>query len=295
MEKEGNMKFINSHETNRNVFADTMKFIGEEVELLKAVENTINNQFIWRDDSLYPKDYDQKILHISPDEDMYLPETFTTKSRTFEAAEKYAKAGKKVAVLNFANNHHAGGGVVSGANAQEECLCRCSTLYSCISDEKMMKDFYEYHTELFNQNNLNFLGNDDLIYSPDVVVCKTDTPVPERMAQKDWYKVDVITCAAPNIGHIPYDSPEEKEELFDLFTKRFKHIIDAAVFNGVEVLILGAFGCGAFGNDPEIVALAAKEALPYRKGKLETVEFAVFATPRDQRNYDEFVKVFGER
>ena len=116
--------------------------------------------------------------------------------RTFEAAAGYV--GQKVAVHNFASATNPGGGVIRGSSAQEECLCRCSGLYFCLSVPEMMKGFYYPH-----RNAKNPINNADIIYTPDVTVFKTDTNKPKLMDEKDWYEVDVITCAAPNLRERP--------------------------------------------------------------------------------------------
>ena len=64
---------------------------------------------------------------------------------SLEAAEVYAKQGKKVCVLNFASATNPGGGVVTGSSAQEECLCRCTTLYSCLNNDAPRAAFYAPH------------------------------------------------------------------------------------------------------------------------------------------------------
>ena len=187
--------------------------------------------------------------------------------RTFEAAKGYS--GKKVAVLNYANNHNIGGAPFS-AGAQEESLCRCSTLYPCLQAKK--EEFYDYHQRLFREGTIGYMGNDDLIYTPDVVVFKTDerTPTvhPEMMRQDDWYRVDVITSAAPELQRIP--RPHDYEEQI---TPRIKKILDVAASQHVDVLILGAWGCGAFRNPIDVVARVFRTLL--ENYHFETVEFAL--------------------
>ena len=186
-----------------------------------------------------------------------------SQKRTLEAAKAYANT--KVAVLNFASASHPGGGVTTGAGAQEESICRCSTLHPCLLAPKMEKLFYEPH---WHQKNA--LHDDDCIYTPGVTVIKTDTSAPELLDESDWYNVDVITCAAPNLRNF-----ERKKELLvdkygcgsitdeglkQLHIKRLRRILDIAILNNAESIILGAFGCGAFMNDPRIVANATAEA-----------------------------------
>ncbi len=170
---------------------------------------------------------------------------------TYGVARKQVKLGK-IAVLNFANPETPGGGVNYGAMAQEECLCRTSNLYPCISSDKVYQSFYVYH------RNLRFYYSDRLIYTPNVTVFKDESAIPSLMKEEDWFTVDVITCSAPMTVHI-LDINEAV--LKEKFKSRIQNIFEAAIDNGVEVLVLGAFGCGAFKNSPWMVAKAFHEVL----------------------------------
>ena len=100
-----------------------------------------------------------------------------SKKRTFEAAYGYKDTGMAVAVLNFASASNPGGGVVNGSSAQEECLCRCSTLYFNLNENSNWDNFYTPH-----RRDGNPLHNDDIIYTPGVVVFKSDTAYPKLLA-----------------------------------------------------------------------------------------------------------------
>ena len=216
--------------------------------------------------------------------------------RTFAAASGYVK--QKVAVHNFASSTNPGGGVTRGSSAQEECLCRCSGLYFCLSVPEMMKGFYYPH-----RNAKNPINNADIIYTPDATVFKTDTSRPKLMDEKDWYDVDVITCAAPNLRKRPSNQFNQDngdrsvkvsdKELLEIHKKRLTRILDVAALNGAEVVILGAFGCGAFQNKPEVVARAAKEVIADYLHTFKTIEFAVYCSPRDDTNFKVFKRVMG--
>ena len=125
---------------------------------------------------------------------------------------------------------------------------------------------------------MDFMGSDDLIYTPDVVVFKTDErtePVyPQMMPHEEWFKVNVITCAAPQM-HIAKALPANYESVI---RGRIKKILDVASKEGNEVLILGAWGCGAFKNPVEVIARVFVELL--KEYDFETVEFAL-ATRND--------------
>lgn len=178
----------------------------------------------------------------------------------------------------------SGRGVTTGAGAQEECICRCSTLFSCLTDKKMWNLFYEPH-----RRHKNSLHNDDCIYTPGVTVFKTDDATPELLDESDWYDVDVITCAAPNLRF--GDVVISNDALKQLHKKRLRRILDIAISNGVENIVLGAFGCGAFKNDPKIVSDAVAETLKDYLFAFKIIEFAVFCRPGFELNYREFCRL----
>lgn len=210
-----------------------------------------------------------------------------SKKRTLEAAQAYMPGS--VCVLNFASATNPGGGVVKGSTAQEECLCRCSTLYANLTDQKVWRPFYGAHRAQRNP-----LHNDDCIYTPDVVVFKSDTREPELMNEEDWWSVNVITCAAPNLrpdrdGH--RNVHITNKELVNLHIKRMRRILNIAASKGNEVVILGAYGCGAFQNPPEVVATAMRQVAWEYRYHFKVIEFAVFCSPRDEHNYDVFKRM----
>lgn len=125
----------------------------------------------------------------------------------------------KVCVLNFADDWEPGGLVWEGIDTQEECLCRCSNLYLSLVEHK--KDYYA--------------AAGGIIYSKDVVFFKD-----WEYKLVDPVRVDVITCAAPVAG-------SWKDER--IVKKKMEAIVELAKINGCDVLILGRWGCGAFGND----------------------------------------------
>jgi len=211
-----------------------------------------------------------------------------SKKRTFEASEPYSKSGEKVAVLNFANSVYVGGGVVGGARAQEECLCRCSTLYDSISSKKMAEEFYIPHRKV-EPNFEDFLANDDVIFTPNVKVFKSDIDLPELLPENEWYDVDVLTCAAPCLN---FEGSISDEKLSELHKSRAEQILNVACTNKVDVLILGAFGCGAFANNPVVVANVYKKVLENYKHAFKTIEFAIYCRDYESRNFKVFSEIF---
>ena len=200
--------------------------------------------------------------------------------------------------MNFASATNPGGGVVKGSSAQEEAICRCSTLYPNLNEPKMWNGFYRPHRQ-----ELNPLHNDDCIYTPGVIAFKSDTDYPQMLPLNRCYKVNVITCAAPNLREKPSNGMNSgdgdmavkisNDDLQELHEKRMRRVLEITAKKGNDVVILGAFGCGAFRNPPEVVARAMKTVVEEYRNAFETIEFAVYCSPRDDSNYRTFKEVLG--
>lgn len=205
---------------------------------------------------------------------------------TFHCARSFVNGEDKIAVLNFANAYNPGGGVVNGAMAQEECLCRSSNLYPALTMPYLLKNYYKW-----NSKNTGALGSDSVIYSPGVTVFKTDDRFPQDM--KDRFRVDVLTCAAPYVD-INKKRPISMEKLKEVHFHRIKNILEVATAHNVDVLVLGAFGCGAFHNPPRLVAEAFHYLL-IQKGYgrfFKKVVFAIKANDQQNSNLRAFQEIF---
>lgn len=268
---------------NVETFKDTEQMYRSNIVLKEVIKNSIQNQkLILGNDVMgfeFPHGHEGNIV--------------VSGKRTLEASENYAKQGKRVCVLNFASATNPGGGVVHGSSAQEEAICRCSTLYPCLNTREMWNNFYTPH-----RNADNPLYNDDCIFTPDVKVFKGDTNFPERLPEADWWNVDVITCAAPNLRRIPsnFMNPNAGSKQADityeglkaLHTGRIQRIFEVAIANKADALILGAFGCGAFCNPPELVSEVFAEFTEKYRKYFDVIEYAVFHTERETKNYVAF-------
>ena len=175
--------------------------------------------------------------------------------------------------------------------AQEECLCRSSNLYSALTLPYLQRNYYEW-----NSKNTGDMGTDSVIYSTGVTVFKTDDMIPELMEPEHWFQVDVLTCAAPY-----YDKNKSKpvsvEKLRDVFYHRIENILAVAAANDVEILVLGAFGCGAFNNPPELVADVFSDLLsnsPYRHNLKKAVFAIKTGSSTGMKNYSVFLECFSK-
>lgn len=153
----------------------------------------------------------------------------------------------RIAVLNMASPLRPGGGVLSGATSQEESLCRRTTLYPSLREE-----FYR----------LPEYGG---IYSPDVLVFRLDDDMPAKgSAQKDWFFVDVITAAMhrlPEVDEAGEQQQYARQSDREAAVKKMTAVMSMAISRGVDYLVLGAWGCGAYGNPVGEIARAWKKAL----------------------------------
>lgn len=275
-------------EENIKIFQDTERLCRENPVLKDAVARSIKRQqVIVEADGLVDQ---RRVIYLDP------AKIVVSQKRSFEAASVYPL--NKICVHNFASATNPGGGVTKGSNAQEECLCRCSSLFPCINIKETWDGFYGPHRQMHNP-----IHNDDIIYTPAVVVFKSDTSTPELLPEEEWFKVNVITCAAPNLREKPSNAFNmgdgntavklTDKELLEIHEKRLRRILDVAILNENEVVILGAFGCGAFLNDPKIVAAAARNVIKEYRYAFETIEFAIYCSPWDQQNYKIFKRVLG--
>lgn len=249
-------------------------------ELKEFTERAISSNCLYKENFSSPDCGRQNYVYSAAEKILVVPDS------TFAAAQKNIRYGK-TAVLNFANPQYPGGGASKGAVAQEECLCRCSNLYLCLSAPNIFEDYYFYHKKYANH-----LFSDRLIYTKDVVVFKDESEVPALLPRDEWFFVDVITCAAPYIAKINIDNASLKS----LFKSRIKNIFEAAIDNKVEVIILGAFGCGAFKNPPEVVAEAFHEVIDENgyADNFKKIVFAIKCNPNNTKNLDVFQEEFSK-
>lgn len=189
-------------------------------------------------------------------------------SGTSDAAIRHASDGR-TAVLNFASYRYPGGGFLSGAMAQEEAICHDSDLYNVLS---RLPDFYAYNDGHRNRS----LYTDRALWTPGIVFGKNGKTA----------SVDVITCAAPNFtaaekyGHVRYRENLEVLKKRALFLRR---ILEK---ENVQTAILGAWGCGVFGQRPEDVASTFLGV--FADSTIKTIVFAVPSAGRGKANADAF-------
>jgi uncharacterized protein (TIGR02452 family) len=182
-----------------------------------------------------------------------------TPETTLAAARRL---GGDVACLVFASAKHPGGGFRNGAQAQEESLARASALYAC---QLAVPEFYEFHR---GQKDLRY--TDRIIYSPAVPVFRDD----DGALLAKPYPVSFLTSAAPNLGAIVARQPDAADAVPAVLHARAARILQVAAAHHHRRLVLGAWGCGVFGNDPAVVATVFARLLQPSAG-FDQVVFAV--------------------
>ena len=171
--------------------------------------------------------------------------TFDVRNETtFAAARRLHDeyGARAVAALNFASAKNPGGGFLSGSQAQEESLARTSALVATL--ERHM-GYYEA-----NRKSPSLLYTDHTIVSPRVPVFRDDA---DRLLEHPW-NVTIITSPAPNAGAIAKNNSAVRQQIVPTFRRRIEQVLSAAVVFDQASLVLGAWGCGVFGNDPATVA-----------------------------------------
>ncbi|GAB2945414.1 TIGR02452 family protein [Micromonospora polyrhachis] len=220
--------------------------------------------------------------HHLPDETLTItaapgaaPTIEVTRESTLMAARRL---GGDAACLVFASAKNPGGGFLGGAKAQEESIARASALYPCLL---AAPDFYTFHRE---QRDLRY--SDRVIYSPDVPVFRDD----KGNLLDQPYRTTFLAAAAPNLGAILRNQPTHAADVPAVLHRRAWRILQVAAAHRHRTLVLGAWGCGVFRNDPTTVANAFAEALR-EVDRFDRVVFAVYDNLPHTPAYAAFEKI----
>ncbi len=209
-----------------------------------------------------------------------------TPETTFVALQRLKQQGATdLGCLNFASAKNPGGGFLTGAQAQEEALARSSGLYDCLLTQP---DYYE-----LNRKHRSCLYLDLAIVSPGVPFIRDD----EGTLLEEPVIATVITSPAPNAGAVAANEPEAVPGIIPTLQRRAEMVLRLAVIHGIQNLVLGAWGCGVFRNDPATVADAFEQLLKQGgryHGRFQRVVFAVYTSAREQANFDAFHAAFSK-
>lgn len=204
-----------------------------------------------------------------------IPEINIVRTNSVSRVLSYKDSEDKVCVLNFASFKEVGGKFLEGSSAQEECLCRESTLYNVLNTQSDI-----YYKRLVNKDWNNLYKNEG-IYSPGILFLR-------RIKNWDFTRCDVLSVAAPNrYAAMRYDKVS-KDENYQALYSRIKYVLDIMEDMKVDIPILGAFGCGVFAQDPIEVASIFRELIESGDYGFKKVDFAII----DEKTCDLFKEVF---
>lgn len=229
-----------------------------------------------------PADLDA--LFLGPAGTGSAPRVEVVDATTQDAARELAGEPGGVVLLNYASARNPGGGFLGGARAQEEEVCRCSGLYPLLVPQN---EYYET-----NRTQHSALYTDYIIYSRDVPFFRTS-------GQASWleepFVASVITAPAPNAGAILQNEPDAVAKIPETFVRRWRNILVVAAARGHRTVLLGAWGCGAFRNDPEVAASTVAPWLssPRFAGCFDRVVFAIPGGGRSGENLSAFRRILG--
>ena len=202
---------------------------------------------------------------------------------TFQAVRDAVVGGQSVICLNFASAKNPGGGFLGGSQAQEESLARASALYPSIVQME----------EMYNTNKMfgSCLYTDHMIYSPAVPVFRDNA---DQLLDEP-YLASIITAPAVNAGCVRKNEPANVNKIPEVMRRRIEQVLSIAVTQRYKTIVLGAWGCGVFQNDPADVAMYFKEFLvdhEQLKHAFDQVIFAVLDSSKEQRFIKPFQNIF---
>ncbi|MGI9055861.1 MAG: TIGR02452 family protein [Pyrinomonadaceae bacterium] len=249
--------------------------LGETVSIKNETNFAVDNSKLFRTED-FPETFE---LTKIEDETKFE----VTDETTLEAAKRICKENKTANpfVLNFASAKNPGGGFLGGAQAQEESLARSSSLYPCLTANFEM---YE-----FNRQYPNILYSDWMIYSPKVPVFRND----DGSLIQTPYLVSFLTSPAVNAGVVKQKEPQNIHLIEQTNRERARKFLWIANKENHKTLILGAWGCGVFQNDPAKIARMFKELLKKELANcFERVIMAIYDKTPSHKVYQAFIKVF---
>lgn len=203
---------------------------------------------------------------------------------TFAAARSLIKAGyTNPLCLNFASAKNPGGGFLSGSQAQEECLARASGLHDSLVSQMAYYDA--------NRSHRSALYTNHVIYSPEVPVFRSD----DESLLEDPYLISIATSPAVNAGAVRKNEPSNVSFIQSTMQTRMRSVLAVARQQGHRALVLGAWGCGVFGNDPSDIARWFADAIHHDSrfaGAFDRIVFGVLDYADNTPTYEAFRQVF---
>ena len=249
--------------------------LGETVSIKNETDFAVENSKLFRTED-FPSEFN--LTRITGETKFEV-----TDETTLEAAKRICKEDENANpfVLNFASAKNPGGGFLGGAQAQEESLARSSSLYTCLTANFEM---YQH-----NRNGSSCLYSDWMIYSPKVPVFRND----DGSLVVKPYLVSFLTSPAVNAGVVKQREANKVHLIEETNRERARKLLWIANKENHKTMILGAWGCGVFQNEPQMIARIFDKLL---KGEFancfERVIMAIYDKTPTRKAYNAFVEVF---
>ena len=267
------------------IAADTLKILkqgyfmtpnGEKVSIKKEQTHAENNTKLYT-----PEESDELLKKLKVQSLDGKTEITVNRETTLDAVRQLIYAGySKVLCLNFASAKNPGGGFLGGAQAQEESIARATGLYPCLLEAR---NYYEVHRKM-----KSCMYTDHMIYSPAVPIFKNEKG--ENLHRLDC--AAIITSPAVNAGVVLQREPENIALIEQTMRRRIEKVLAIAHANDHRTIVLGAWGCGVFRNNPDDMARYFREVIDAKFDNVfEKIVFAIYS--RNDRFVTPFLREFG--
>ncbi len=267
---------------------------GERINIDGSLKIAISNSLLFKEnDFLYwNKKRDELFLTNQKNHTHFEVTTETS----IEACLKLKKESinDKILCLNFASAVSEGGGFLKGAVGQEESLARVSGLYPCLT---------KFHTEFYQKNRSeSHYYTSDIIYSPNVPIISND----KGELLDSFCEISFLTSPAVHLGRIhrynfwnllTFNSKNlyNDQKYTTIMLQRLEYILTLAYLQNYKTLVLGAWGCGVFKNNPEKIVTFFDKYLKKDgifENRFEKIVFAIFDKDQKTKNFEIFDKFF---
>lgn len=261
-----------NQKTQRRLIAEETLYILEkgffENRQGKKIDITAAQEYAEQNTILYtPAMSDELVVGRPIMNGEYETHISVTDETSMNATRRLIEEGKEdVLCLNFASAKNAGGGFLSGAQAQEESIARATGLYNC---QLKAENYYKSNRKI-----KSCFYTDHMIYSPAVPIFKTES----GQNLDELKTMAIITAPAVNTGVVKHREPHRILEIEMVMKRRIEKVLTIALAHGHSTLVLGAWGCGVFQNDPDDIAVYFKEIIEQKfNGSFKEIVFAIYS------------------
>jgi len=269
----------------KNIAEDTLKILedgyfeqanGETQSIAELQKYAVENTKVYS-----PEESNQLILDRISSSETTSTKISVVHGTTLDITRKLIVEGNKdVLCLNFASAKNPGGGFLGGSQAQEESIARATGLYPC-----QMKAWTYYE---INRNSTSCFYTDNMIYSPKVPILKNE----EGEICPEILTTGIITAPAVNTGVVKRKEPNRVGEVKEVMKRRIAKVLAIALLNNHKSIVLGAWGCGVFQNDPVDIAQYFNEVIEADfKDEFREIVFAIYS--RQEKFINAFYEEFG--